>query len=266
MSDNHPISNFARNLVREVGEIIISNYSKRLVLSDTLEKGPLAQMDIDVHRAIEIKISKAYPEHFLISEEGSVDGDLKSDTWICDPICGTYNFIQGIPYFAIGLSYLKNGKIQIGIIYNPVTQELFFAEYGKGAYLNDKRIQVSSKEKLEGAVVNFNANFSSPKGCGEGKELFSSLCPPATARLRLTESANLDLAYVACGRYDAYIHPSDKVWDKTAGKIIVEEAGGQVLDFSRENKYSTFSKGVIATNGKLTEEIKLAISTMFVNE
>lgn len=254
---SHPLLEFALNLVREAGQAVIKN--ERGVLSDTKEKGPLAEGDLLSHKIISEKIKQNFPGHILISEENEQSQEIGRETWVCDPICGTYNYLRGIPYFAVGLSYLKNGERELGIVYNPAREEMFFAVKGAGAYLNGERIQVGGKEKLGEAVVNFNSNFSSPEGCSKGKELFSRLCPPVVARLRLTESANLDLAYVACGRYDAYLHPLDKIWDKTAGKILVEEAGGIVLDFSQEDVYSPFGKGVIATNKKLMKPLKSVI-------
>jgi myo-inositol-1(or 4)-monophosphatase len=258
----HPLLSYAIGFVREAGEAILASSEKKLVLSNTQDKGILAEGDIVAHKVILEKIKEKFPEHSLISEEGDINNNLASDTWICDPICGSYNYTQGVPYFATGLSYLKDGKVQISIIYNPATKELFYAVKDNGAYLNEEKIKVSNKDNLKNAVINFNSNFSSVEGCEKGKELFLSLCPPVTSRLRLTESANLDLAYVACGRYDAYIHPSDKVWDKTAGKLLIEEAGGQVLDFAKSDQYSIFGRGVIATNGKITEQLKSAVFEM----
>lgn len=256
---------FAKDLVQETGELILSTQEKRSILSNTPDKGILAEGDLSAHKIILEKIKQAFPDHVLISEENERKQDLGTDTWICDPICGTYNYTHGIPYFAIGLSYLKDGEIKFGIIYNPVSGELFQAARGEGAYLNDEKIKVSERANLSAAIVDFNCNFSSVSDREKGRKLFSLLCPPVTARLRLTESANLDLAYVACGRYDAYLHPSDKVWDQTAGKILIEEAGGQVLNFSRADEYSIFSPGVIATNGKITKELKSMIAEMLDN-
>ena len=266
MPDSSALLDFAKNLAREAGERILSDVKERVAVSDTAEKGPLAKGDLAAHEIVLEKINGKFPDHTLISEEGETRQKLGRHTWICDPICGTYNYLRGIPYFAIGLSYLIDEEIQICVIYNPVSRELFHAVKGGGSYLNNQKIRVSPENNLRDAVVDFNVNFSSPLDQEKGKTLFSLLCPPVVARLRLTESANLDLAYVACGRYDAYLHPSDKIWDKTAGKLLIEEAGGIVMDFSKEDRFSLFEQGVIATNEALMKPLKLAISGMFEHQ
>ena len=259
MQHDSVLLNFAKNLVREVGERIFSESEKRFILSDSIEKGMLTTGDLKSHEMIYERIKERFPDHTFFSEEGERK-QILHHTWICDPICGTYNYIRGIPYFAIGLSYLLDGRIRFSIVYNPVSRELFHAVKGEGSYLNDLKIRVSSVSKLSEGLVGFNVNFYSSFDQERGKNLFSLLCPPIVARLRLNESANLDLAYVACGRYDAYLHPSDKTWDKTAGKLLVEEAGGKVFDFSKEDCFTLLGNGVIATNGELMAPLKVAVS------
>lgn len=254
--------NFAKKLVREAGDASLFGDNGRSVLSETVTRGPLTIGDLKLHELIQRKIKERFPDHTFFSEEGERK-QILHHTWICDPICGTYNYIRGIPYFAIGLSYLLDGRIRFSIVYNPVSRELFHAVKGEGSYLNDLKIRVSSVTKLSEGLVDFNVNFYSSFDQERGKKLFSLLCPPIVARLRLTESANLSLAYVACGRYDAYLHPSDKIWDKTAGKLLVEEAGGKVLDFSKVDRFTLLGKGVLAANGTLMKPLKIAISEIF---
>lgn len=263
MDDSVAFLDFAKTLSRKAGGQILSDMKEGVLLSDTLGKGPLAKGDLAVHELVRENIKKTFPNHSLISEEGTSEQELSHHTWVCDPICGTYNFLRSIPYFAVSLSLLRDGEIVLSVIYNPVSHELFHAVRGEGSYLNDQQIRVSKRKHLSEAVVNVNVNFSFTEDQEKGRKLFSLLCPPSVARLRITESANLDLAYVACGRYDAYLHPSDKIWDRTAGKLLVEEAGGTVLDFSRENRFTLSAVGVIATNGDLMEPLKRAIDDIF---
>lgn len=261
MNNTNLLFDFARTLSRRAGEQIRTDMTERFLVSDTAEKGPLAKGDINAHRLVEAALREKFPEHTLFSEEGK-QVEIAPHTWICDPICGTYNFLRGTPYFAFSLCYLYERVTRFAIIYNPISDEFFHAIKGEGSFLNGERIHVSPVRELRHAVVDFNVNFSAPNEQHMGVQLFSLLCPPATARLRLTESANLDLAYVACGRYDAYIHPSDKVWDKTAGKLIIEEAGGEVVDFSADRMFTLAARGAIATNGLLTSELLSSLTTV----
>lgn len=264
MRDAGIFLDFARDLVREAGERIFSDAAAQSLVSDTPEKGPLVKGDLAAHALVRERIAEKFPAHALISEESDAR-EFLPHTWVCDPICGTYNYLRGIPYFAVSVSYLLDGEIQLAAVYNPASRELFHAVKGEGSYLNGKRIQASAVMNLSDAVVDFNVNFSSVSERALGKRLFTFLSPPTTARLRLTESANLDLAYVACGRYDAYLHPSDKIWDKTAGKLLVEEAGGYVTDFGEKDHFTLLGEGVIAANGALLRPLKEAVSGLFTD-
>ena len=154
----------------------------------------------------------------MTEETGKIINKNKDIFWIIDPIDGTTNFLHGIPHFAISLALEKDGEIIIGLIFDPIKNEIFYAEKNNGAFFNNNRIRVSNKSNLDECLFATN---------NEGiKNLYPKL------NLRNTGCAALDLAYVGCGRFDGYFHNKINLWDIAAGKIIIEEAGGKVNNLS----------------------------------
>ncbi len=198
-------------------------------------------------------ISRNFPGHHILSEEC---GDIVQDSeykWIIDPIDGTVNFAHGIPICCVSIGIEKDGKMVMGAIYNPFMRELFFAERGKGAVLNDKPIAVSRKEKVENAclVTGFPYTYlDEPNGPLEVFQRFIRKGIP----VRRLGSAAIDLAWVACGRFDGFYEHKLQAWDSAAGFILVEEAGGKVTNLQGET-YSPYQPGIIATNGILHNDI-----------
>jgi myo-inositol-1(or 4)-monophosphatase len=164
---------------------------------------------------------------FITEETGIIEGKDKDHIWIIDPIDGTTNFMHGIPHFAIAIALQYKGEILVALTFNPITGEEFYAEKGKGAYLNGQRIRVSSRNDMESSLFATGLPF---KGC-QGlplalKETEAFL--NETAGVRRFGSASLDLAYVACGRYEGYWERNLKIWDIAGGTLLITEAGGQV--------------------------------------
>ena len=213
-----------RSLSRDLGEV--ENLQVSL-------KGPANFVSAADKRAEEMlysDLSKARPGYGFIGEEGGTrEGSDKTHTWIVDPLDGTTNFLHGIPQFAISIGLQREDTVIAGVIYNPATDELYIAERGKGAFLNDQRLRVAARKQLHDCVVACGLPHI---GRGDhdlaGREM--AALQPRVAGLRRFGAASLDLAYVAAGRLDGYWERNLKPWDMAAGIIMIREAGGVVSD------------------------------------
>ena len=242
----------SRSLIRDFGEI------ENLQVSS---KGPgdfVTSADKRTEKILIEELQKAYPEYGIITEEtGIINKSNIKNRWIIDPIDGTFNFMNGIPQFAISIGYEEENEIKCGVIFNPIMNEMFYAEKGNGAYLNNSRIRVSKKNKIKDALI----VTGGPKGASKIKDkIFSEYINVSNnvSNVRKFGSAALDIAYVACGRFDGYWQRELNYWDIAAGIIILKEAGG-FLDFFEENKNFPLKKNILASNslihGKLSELI-----------
>lgn len=231
-----------RSLKRDLGEI------EHLQVS---LKGPGNFVTAADHRAEEIvreDLAKARPDYGFLGEEGGARaGSDKTHRWIVDPLDGTTNFLHGIPHFAVSIALERDGAIVAGIVYNPANDELFVAERGKGAFLNDKRIRVAARERFADAVV-----ACSLPHYGRGDLALAryeiAAAQKKFAGLRRYGAAALDLAWVAAGRLDAYWERDLAPWDLAAGSILVREAGGFVSDL--DGRDAIFTKGEIAAGNE----------------
>jgi len=176
--------------------------------------------------------------------------------WIVDPIDGTVNYAHGIPLCCVSIALMDDEQVVMGAIYNPMMNELFFAEKGKGAFLNDMPIHVSKNDNLATAFLVTGFPYHFP----QGKNPFSAFERLVSSGIpvRRLGSAALDLCWVACGRFDGFWEYNLNPWDIAAGYLIVEEAGGKVTDF-KQNSYTVWDKETLATNGKIHEELRKTI-------
>ena len=217
-------SKAARSLTRDFGEV------ERLQVS---VKGPANFVSAADHRAEDIlraELTKARPGYgFLGEESGLSEGTDKSNTWIVDPLDGTTNFLHGIPQFSISIALQRDSTIVAGLVYNPVVDELFTAERGKGAFLNDRRLRVASRSRIADAVVACGLPHRG-RGDLELSRREMTAVQSEVAGLRRFGSAALDLAWVAAGRLDGYWERGLSPWDVAAGLCLVREAGGFVTD------------------------------------
>ena len=213
----------------------------------------VTEADHAAEKAIIDVIKADFPEHFILSEEV---GEIKTGSdikWIIDPIDGTINFASGIPLCCVSIGVEKNGEMILGAVYNPFINELFFAQKGFGATLNEKIISVSKKtEVLHSCLVTgFPYTYlDMPNGPLEIFERFVRKGVP----VRRLGSAAIDLCWVAAGRFDGFFELSLSPWDTAAGYLIVQEAGGRVTDLNG-NKYSPYQKQLVATNGLIHDEL-----------
>jgi myo-inositol-1(or 4)-monophosphatase len=214
----------ARALKRDFGEI------EHLQVS---LKGPANFVSAADRRAEEIlceELAKARPGYGFLGEEGGRrEGSDKTHTWLVDPLDGTLNFLHGIPHFSISIALEREGSIVAGVIYNPIQDELFTAERGKGAFLNDKRLRVAARKRLGDAVVACGLPHPS-RGDPEQERREHAAVQAKVAALRRFGTASLDLGWVAAGRLDAYWERNLSPWDLAAGLAVVREAGGIVTD------------------------------------
>jgi myo-inositol-1(or 4)-monophosphatase len=213
-----------RLLVRDFGEV------EQLQVS---MKGPadfVSAADRKAERALREELRKARPAWGLLMEEsGAHDGDDPARRWIVDPLDGTTNYLHGIPHFAVSIGLEQEGELTAGLIYNPVTDEMYWAEKGQGAFLNDRRLRVSGRRRMEEALIATGMPFL---GHGDAAAFEAELMAlmPRIAGVRRFGAASLDLAYVAAGRYDGFWERGLSPWDVAAGIVLVREAGGFVSE------------------------------------
>ena len=226
----------SRALIRDFGEI------EKLQVSI---KGPndfVSNADLKAEKIIIEELKKARPYYSIISEEdGSEKNKDKNNTWIIDPIDGTTNFLHGVPHFAISIALKSGNEIISGLIYDPIKDEMFYAEKDNGSFFNNQRIRVSKKNDLNGCLF-----------ATGGVSKITIDFP-----IRKSGSAALDIAYVAAGRYDGYFENDLSLWDVAAGIIILKEAGGIINDIDlTKNKNIQIKASSMAINDKMLEKLK----------
>ncbi len=236
-----PMLNMALRAARKAGEQIERSL-QRLDLVAIEQKGRndfVSDVDRKAEQEIIYHLKKAFPDHGFQGEESGLSGNAESDyRWIIDPLDGTTNFLHGIPHFAVSVACFYKNQPLHAVVLDPVKREEFTASKGKGASLNDRRIRVSSRNSLEGALIGTGIPFNG--------FAFDNIDPylaclreiaGQTAGIRRPGSAALDLAYVAAGRFDGFWEMNLKSWDMAAGILLVKEAGGMVSDFRGGNDY-----------------------------
>ena len=234
----------ARGMVRDFGEVQSLQVSRKGV-ADFVSKADLTAED-----ALFESLSKARPKYgFVMEERGIVEGSDNSNRWVIDPIDGTSNFLHGVPHFAISIALERDRQPFAGVIYNPATDELYWAEKGEGAYLNDRRLRVSARRDLSECLFACGLPFAGKPGretaLGETDRVLAK-----TAGVRRFGAAALDLAYVAAGRFDAFWERGLSSWDIAAGAILVREAGGLVSEIEGGSKFLE-SGSILAANPEI---------------
>lgn len=256
----HPMLNIATSAARSASRIML-RYFDRLDTVDVGKKNVndiVTQVDTLCEEEIISHIHKSYPNHGILAEEsGFSPGD--DYTWIIDPLDGTTNFVHGFPQFSISIAVKRKEELEIGLIYDPLRQELFTAAKGGGAHLNHRRVRVSERKKLDEALIGTGFPFNKPELLQPYLKIFEKLFPQ-TAGIRRAGSAALDLAYVAAGRLDAFWEASLKPWDIAAGVLMIKEAGGIVTDFKNQENFME-SGNVIAGNLKIHQAVTSIITS-----
>ncbi|TPQ29090.1 inositol monophosphatase family protein [Methylomonas koyamae] len=246
----HPMLNIAVRAARNAGDLI--QRSSLNIEKLTVDQKSRNDYASEVDRAAEQEIIKvirtAFPDHGILAEES---GEAKGNdyTWIIDPLDGTTNFLHGFPHYAVSIALKNKNKLEIGVIYDPTRDELFTAERGGGAMLNNRRIRVTKQNTMRGALIGTGFPFKTMDNIEPYLGMFKAVCADA-AGIRRAGAAALDMAYVACGRLDAYWEIGVKEWDIAAGVLLVQEAGGVATDFSFNDKYLQ-SGNIITGNPKM---------------
>jgi myo-inositol-1(or 4)-monophosphatase len=239
----------SKTLIRDFGEI------EKLQVSEKSPGNFVTASDKRVEKIIINELNVENSKYSVLCEEkGELIGKNKEKRWIIDPIDGTTNFLNGLPHFAISIAYEEKGEILSGIIFDPIKNEMFFAEKGQGAYLNNIRTRVSNKSDFKNSLLvtggpRYTSNIKD-KVFKEYIELAKKVRPP----IRKSGSAALDLAYVAAGRFDGSWQRELKYWDIAAGIIIVKESGGYIENLS-EKSFSEGPINLVASNSKIHKEL-----------
>ena len=240
-----------RALARDFGEVENLQVSR---------KGPsdfVSSADIKAEKTQFEELSKARPGYgFVMEERGVVEGTDKTNRWLVDPLDGTTNFLHAIPHFAISIGLEREGVLVAGVIYNVVRDELFWAEKGAGAYINDRRLRVAARTDMRDALFATGTPFLGKPGHEKALKEVGSVMGKS-AGIRRFGSAALDLAYVAAGRFDGYWERNLNVWDIAAGAVIVREAGGTVIEVDGGDFMQTGS--ILASNATLTPLLAKAV-------
>lgn len=242
----------ARGLIRDFGEVENLQISRKGVADF------VSTADMDAERSLVRELEKARPGWgFILEEGGVVEGDEDAPIWVIDPLDGTTNFLHGIPHFAISIAAMdkapaKGGKVIAGGVFDPMRNEFYFAEPGKGAFLNDRRIRVSGRRNIHDCLFATGIPFRG-RGTAEDHGTFQkelSAVMAETSGVRRMGAAALDLAWVAAGRFDGFWERGLSLWDIAAGALIVREAGGFVSDFAARDK-ALVSGDIVSANGNV---------------
>jgi myo-inositol-1(or 4)-monophosphatase len=247
----HPMLNTAVKAARKAGSIITRSSSDldKLTVRRKQQNDFVSEVDHAAEEAIISVLRDAYPDHgFLGEESGYRDRDAEF-LWIIDPLDGTTNFLHGFPQYCISIGLLHKGALNQAVVFDPNRNELFTASKGVGAYLNDRRIRVSKADKIEDALVGTGFPFKETSHIDDYLRMLKNVMTTCSG-VRRPGAAALDLAWVACGRIDAFWEIGLSPWDMAAGALLIREAGGLVGDLAGEEKFLDSGR-ILASNGKL---------------
>src|SRR5574343_1117329 len=256
----NPVVTVMVKAARQAGTVILRHMTKLDSLS-VIEKSKqdyASEVDSLAESEIIKELKRAYPQAAFLCEESGSMGKGKQ-TFVIDPLDGTSNFLHGIPHYCVSIALVENGEPVEAVIYDPIKNELFTASKGKGALLNDRKIRVTDRKDLSGAMV---ITGTPPRDRGRvGPHLDFCKALLGTAEdIRRTGSAALDLAYVACGRADAYFESGIKAWDVAAGMLLVREAGGRVCDVKGRGEKILDAGNIVAGNVRINPLLQAAIA------
>jgi myo-inositol-1(or 4)-monophosphatase len=248
--------NFAVNIARDAGLILAERMGRKSL--QVANKGVIdlvTEADLAAERFLIERIQTHYPRHAILAEESGATHSVESASefkWIIDPLDGTTNYAHGYPVFCVSIGLERDGRIVLGVIYDPVRDEMFAAESGEGATLNGRRIRVSEVEDINRAMVCTGFPYD-VRDRGDFARHFAHFIMHAQA-IRRDGSAALDLAYTACGRFDGFFEEGLRPWDVAAGVLLVEEAGGRVSHYDGQ-PFDIYTPPILASNGLVHEEM-----------
>jgi len=248
----HPMLNIAVRAARAAGPVITRNMDRLDTLKvDRKQRNDLVS-EVDKQAEFEILkvLNKAYPDHAVLGEEGGLSGAENAEyTWVVDPLDGTTNYLHGFPHFNVSIALKHNGKVTQGVVYNPVSQELFTATRGDGAWLNNKRIRVSKINSMSNALIGTGFPYRE----GDDLDTYINVSREMTTQcqgIRRPGACALDMAFVAAGRLEGFWISGFSEWDVAAGALLVREAGGLVNDFNGGTDFVS-SRTLVCGNPKV---------------
>lgn len=246
--------NFALQTAREAGKILLDKFGKKITVSKKGEINLVTEADLASEKYIIEQIKSYFPKHSILAEESGtavVDGENKWK-WIIDPLDGTTNFAHGYPCFCVTIALEYMGNIVIGVTFDPTRDEMFSAEHNNGAFLNHKQIHVSGTENLANALICTGFPYDVAERENFARHFTDFV---TTARgIRRDGSAAIDMAYVACGRFDGFWEEGLNAWDVAAGKLLIEEAGGRVTYYD-DSAFSIYKPPICASNRLIHKEM-----------
>lgn len=263
MADYEALCKAVRSLCEQTAAFIKTE-AEKFKSSDIEHKGLhdyVSYVDKNAEKLIVQDLQKLLPQAGFIVEENTIDKSCAEYCWIVDPLDGTTNFIHGIPCYSISIALMKNQKIVLGVVYEINLKECFYAWEGSAAYLNDTRIMVSSTKKLTDALLATGFPYQDYKHLDKYLDFLKYLMKESRGVRRLG-SAAVDLAYVACGRFDGFYEYGLNPWDVAAGAFIVQQAGGYVGDFSGKDNF-IFGKEIIASNSHIAQDFQSNLQSFF---
>ncbi len=252
----------ALDAARRAGKVLMASYGKLLnsQISTKSKNDFVTVVDKKSENLIISSIKKNFPSHAIQGEESGITGG-KDTLWIIDPLDGTSNYIHNIPIFSVSIGVMKNNRMIAGVIYDPVHKEMFWTKRGQGSYLNNKKIHVTKIRSLSESLMTTGIPFRARDRFDEYMESFRRISLGSVG-LRRGGSAALDLAYVACGRFEGFWELDLSPWDIAAGSLILEEAGGTITDMWGGGNH--FKNGdILATNGLTHKELLKITSAIF---
>ena len=259
----HPMLNTAVKAARKAGTIIsrASRDVDLLKVESKRQNDFVTEVDRAAEAAIIAVLDEAYPNHSILAEEsGASKGSQGEFVWIIDPLDGTTNFIHGVPQFAVSIGLRHKGVMTQGVVFDPVKNELFTATRGAGAYLNDKRMRVGKRDRINDALIGTGFPFSKIDLLERYIEMFRKVTLNC-AGIRRPGAAALDLAYVAAGRFDGFWEMGLAPWDMAAGALLVQEAGGLVGDFAGNSDYME-SGEIVAGSPKVFAQLLALVASV----
>ncbi len=262
----NPVVSVMVKAARQGGNVLLRNLNK-LDSLNVVEKQRMdyaSEVDADAEKAVVKELKRSYPDYAVLGEEGGAQrGKNGRYTWVIDPLDGTSNYLRGFPHYCVSLALVDNGEPTDAVIFDPLRNELFTASRGSGAQLNERRIRVSDRKDLGGALITTGFPPRERVRAGAQLECVRELLVQAED-VRRTGSAALDLAYVACGRSDAYFEAGVMAWDIAAGVLLVREAGGRVCDYRgaglpRLDQQGAKGQQIVAGNIKVCDALQKTI-------
>lgn len=253
-----PTTNIAVRAARQAGSVLHRYHDRvdTLTVSEKQVNDFVSEVDRAAEQAIIKTIRKAFPDHAILAEESGAHTGKHSGSeyqWVIDPLDGTTNYLHGMPQFSISIALLHRGKLESAVVFDPLRDEMFTADQGGGAFLNDRRIRVTEQKELRGALLGTGMPFRDQRYLDNYLGMLKALMKD-TAGIRRPGSAALDFAYVASGRYDGFWELGLSNWDFAAGALLVKEAGGVVSDIGGGDRYME-TGNVIAAGIRLHSEM-----------